>query len=178
MNGMKGLERVAVIGSGLMGHGIAQVFAQGGCQVTMNDTDESVLKNARERIRLNLKALSEAGLEEEGRIEEITSRISSTLDLAKAVSDADFVVESVSENLLVKRELFRAMDALSPKRAILASNSSMLTISDIGQDIKEKERLVITHWFNPPYLMPVVEVVKGVSTSEDTMEKTTQLLRK
>jgi 3-hydroxybutyryl-CoA dehydrogenase len=175
---MKGLERIAVIGSGLMGHGIAQVFAQGGCQVTMNDTDETALKNARERIGLNLKALSEAGLEEQGRIEEITSRISSTLDLAKAVSDADFVVESVSEDLFVKRELFRAMDALSPKRAILASNSSMLTISDIGQDIKEKERLVITHWFNPPYLMPVVEVVKGVSTSEDTMERTTQLLEK
>ncbi len=92
--------------------------------------------------------------------------------------DADFVVESVTEDLPIKREIFNAIDSLAPKEAILASNTSMLTISDIGKDVKAKERLVITHWFNPPYLIPVVEVVQGASTSQDTVERTIHLLEK
>jgi len=171
-------ESVAVIGAGLMGHGIAQAFAQAGCNVALHDTDETILKKASKRIRLNLKALAEKGLEAEGRIDEIVSRISPTGDLAAAVRDADLVVESVPEDLLIKREIFNAIDSLAPKEAILASNTSMLTISDIGKDVKAKERLVITHWFNPPYLIPVVEVVQGASTSQDTVERTIRLLEK
>jgi 3-hydroxybutyryl-CoA dehydrogenase len=171
-------ETVAVIGAGLMGHGIAQAFAQGGSNVTLHDTDQTILKQARERIRLNLNALADKGLEAEGRIDEIVSRISPTRDLAEAVRDADFVVESVTEDLPIKREIFNAIYSLAPKEAILASNTSMLTISDIGKDVKAKERLVITHWFNPPYLIPVVEVVQGASTSQDTVERTIHLLEK
>ena len=91
---------------------------------------------------------------------------------------AEFVVESVTEDLLIKRETFNAIDALAPEGAILASNTSMLTISDIGKDVKDKGRLVVTHWFNPPYLIPVVEVVKGAFTSQDTVERTIHLLEK
>ncbi|MGO9120374.1 MAG: 3-hydroxyacyl-CoA dehydrogenase family protein [Desulfomonilaceae bacterium] len=171
-------ESVSVIGAGLMGHGIAQAFAQGGCNVTLHDTDQTALKQAKEKIRLNLKALAERGLEEEGRVDEIVSRISLTGDLAEAVRGADFVVEAVPEDLLIKRETFNAIDALAPEGAVLASNTSMLTMSDIGKDVKEKRRLVVTHWFNPPYLIPVVEVVKGALTSQDTMERTIHLLEK
>lgn len=178
MNREVGIERVAVIGSGLMGHGIAQVFAQGGCQVTMHDTNKSLLQNAEQRIRLNLLALSRNGLEDEGRTDEIMSRIRSTVDLGEAVADADFVTESVPENLHLKTEIFKAIDALTPKHAILASNTSMLKITDIGREVKEKERLVITHWFNPPYLIPAVEVVKGAGTSHDTIERTVDFLEK
>jgi 3-hydroxybutyryl-CoA dehydrogenase len=159
-----------------MGHGIAQVFAQGGCQVRMHDTSSTLLENAEKRIRLNLTAFAKRGLEDLERIDEIMSRITSTVDLAEAVADADFITESVPENLHLKQEMFRAMDSLAPQRAILASNTSMLMISDIGKEVKDKERLVITHWFNPPYLIPVVEVVKGANTSQDTVERTVGLL--
>lgn len=175
---MERIERVSVIGSGIMGHGIAQVFAQGGCRVRMQDTSKTLLKNAEKRIRSNLKALSESGLEDEGRIDEIMSRITSTVDLAEAVADADFITEAVPEDLDLKREIFKAMDSLTFKDVILASNTSMLKITDIGKEVKEKERLVITHWFNPPYLIPVVEVVKGADTSQDTVESTISLLKK
>jgi 3-hydroxybutyryl-CoA dehydrogenase len=178
MDGSGRSEQVAVIGSGLMGHGIAQVFAQGGCRVTMHDMNETLLGNAKQRIRLNLKALSGMGFEKENSIDEIVSRIASTVDLAEAVHGADFVIESVPENLQIKREVFRKMASYAPSGAILASNSSMLTISDIGRDVENKERLVITHWFNPPYLIPVVEVVKGAATSQDTVERTIGLLER
>ncbi len=171
-------ERIAVIGSGLMGHGIAQAFAQGGCNVTLYDTDRAVLEQARERIRLNLRTFVETGLEDEGRVDQILSRVSVTGDLAEAVRDAGFVVESAPEDLLVKREIFKSIDALAPEEAILASNTSMLTISEIGKDIKGKGRLVVAHWFNPPYLIPVVEVVKGAFTSQDTVDRTVHLLEK
>ncbi len=171
-------ESVAVIGAGLMGHGIAQAFTQGGCYVTLYDSDQTVLKQAKERIRLNLKALAQKGLEEEGRVDEILARIMPIADLAEAVRGADFVVESVTEDLLIKREVFNAIDALAPEEAILATNTSMLTISEIGKDVREKGRLVVTHWFNPPYLIPVVEVVKGAFTSQDTVEKAIRLLEK
>jgi len=171
-------ERIAVIGAGLMGHGIAQAFAQGGCNVALHDTDQTVLKQAKEKIRLNLRALAQKGLEDEARVDEILGRVSPIADLAEAVRGAEFVVESVTEDLLIKRETFNAIDALAPEGAVLATNTSMLTISDIGKDVKEKGRLVVTHWFNPPYLIPVVEVVKGAFTSQDTVERTIHLLEK
>lgn len=122
--------------------------------------------------------LSERGFEDKGRIDEIMSRITATVDMAEAVADADFVTESIPENLHLKQEIFRAMDSLAPQSTILASNASMLKITDIGKKVKDKERLVITHWFNPPYLIPVVEVVKGVDTSPDTVERTVNLLER
>ncbi len=161
-----------------MGHGIAQAFAQGGCLVTIQDIDETLVTRAVEKIRLNLKTLSGMGLQKEADIDDVVSRIISTVDLSKALEDDDFVVESIPENLQMKKELFKKMDALVRKDAILASNTSMLTISDIGTDVKNKERLVITHWFNPPYLIPVVEVVKGAYTSEETVDRTITLLER
>jgi 3-hydroxybutyryl-CoA dehydrogenase len=171
-------ERIAVIGAGLMGHGIAQAFAQGGCNVALHDTDQTVLEQAKEKIQLNLHALVRKGLVQAGCIDEILTRVSPIMDLAEAVRGAEFVMESVTEDLLVKREIFNAIDALAPEGATLATNTSMLTISDIGKDVKDKGRLVVTHWFNPPYLIPVVEVVKGAFTSQDTVERVIHLLEK
>ncbi|MBN1101921.1 MAG: 3-hydroxyacyl-CoA dehydrogenase family protein [Deltaproteobacteria bacterium] len=168
---------VAVIGAGLMGHGIAQVFAQGGYRVTMHDTSTSLLQAAEDRIESNLRFLSEGLPDDEAGIEETMARINTTVDLEEAVGEAHFVTESVPENLQLKTELFNAMEALAPRDAILASNTSMLKITDIGKGVRDKERLVTTHWFNPPYLIPVVEVVKGAHTSPETVERTASLLR-
>lgn len=169
---------IAVIGSGLMGHGIAQVFAQGGCKVRLQDIDEKAFQPAKSRIRANLITLSEHGLENPERVEDIIMKISTTTDLAEAVADADFVIESATENLELKSELFRRIELSAPVDAILATNTSMLKLSDIGIHVKKKERLIVTHWFNPPYLMPVVEVVKSSYTSQDTLDQTVDLLQR
>jgi 3-hydroxybutyryl-CoA dehydrogenase len=172
------IKAVAVVGAGCMGLGIAQVLAQAGYQVSMHDTDGSVLDDALTRIRRNLNALCQRGLENSNAVDGILSRIAPTVDLAEAVRHADFVTESIPERLEMKQELFAALEELAPPRAILASNTSMLMISEIGEGVRSKHRLVITHWFNPPHLIPVVEVVRGLHTSAETVENTVQLLQR
>ncbi len=172
----KTLPRIAVIGSGLMGHGIAQVFAQHGYHVSLHDVDEQALRNAAVRITANLEMLSANGLAEARSIKSAISNIVLTTNLAEAVAGADFVIESAPENLQVKIELFRKMEATAPRDAILATNTSMLKLSDIAQSLNTRDRLVVTHWFNPPYLIPVVEVVKGLYTSHETIDRTVKFL--
>jgi 3-hydroxybutyryl-CoA dehydrogenase len=173
---MMDIRNVAVIGSGLMGHGIAQVFSRGGCQVKMYDVNEEILSRAMTRIRTNLRALAETGLERESEINPVMSRITGTTNLRDAVADADFVTEAIPEDLEMKMELFDLLESMAPGDSILASNTSMLKISDIGRRIKNKARILVTHWFNPPYLIPVVEVVKGPDTSRETVERTIRFL--
>jgi 3-hydroxybutyryl-CoA dehydrogenase len=172
------LQRVAVIGSGLMGHGIAQVFAKAGCQVKMYDVSEELLDQAMIRIRSNLTAMASYGLQEQDDINGIISRIGGTTSLEEAVMDADFVTEAIPEKLDMKRELFSSLDHMTPHHAILASNTSSFKMSDIAKDIPNKERLVVTHWFNPAHLIPVVEVVKGEETSQETVERAIAFLEK
>jgi len=175
---MTDIRNVAVIGSGLMGHGIAQVFSRGGCQVKMHDVDEAFLSRAMTRIRSNLRTLAERGLEKESEIEPVLSRITGTTNLQDAVADADFVTEAIPEDLKMKMELFDLLESMAPGDSILASNTSMLKISDIGRRIKNRTRILVTHWFNPPHLIPVVEVVKGPDTSQETVERTIRFLAK
>lgn len=172
------IKNVAVVGSGLMGHGIAQVFAQGGCSVTVRDLNEEILQKAKEKIASNLRTFVEMDLEEKKAIDIVMSRIKSTTDLQEAVAEADFVIEAVPEDLDLKKKVFREIDAATSKDTIMASNTSMLSITEIGKWVKNKDRLIITHWFNPPYLIPVVEVVRGELTSQETFEVTVSLLRK
>ena len=175
---MTDIRNVAVIGSGLMGHGIAQVFSRGGCQVKMHDVNEALLSRAMTRIRSNLRTLAERGLEKESEIEPVLSRITGTTNLQDAVADADFVTEAIPEDLKMKMELFDLLESMAPGDSILASNTSMLKISDIGRRIKNRTRILVTHWFNPPHLIPVVEVVKGPDTSQETVERTIRFLAK
>ena len=140
MNLTENQQRVAVIGSGLMGHGIAQVFAKAGCRVKMNDVSADVLNQAMARIRLNLTAMANNGLQEPNEIDEIVSRIEPTTSLQEAVTNANFVTEAVSENLDVKIKLFGSLEAMAPQDTILASNTSMLKISDIGKEVTHKEK--------------------------------------
>jgi 3-hydroxybutyryl-CoA dehydrogenase len=178
MNPTENQQRVAVIGSGLMGHGIAQVFAKAGCLVKMRDVSADVLNQAMARIRFNLNTMAKHGLQEPSEIDGIISRIEPTTSLEEAVANADFVTEAVFEKLDVKVELFGSIEPMVPRHAILASNTSMLRISDIGKEVTHRDRLVTTHWFNPSHLIPVVEVVKGPETSQETVEWTISFLRK
>jgi len=173
---MINIRNVAVIGSGLMGHAIAQVFSRGGCRVKIHDLNHELLAGAMDRIKSNLRRLVENGLEDGTAIEGIMSRITPTTKLQDAVADAEFITECIPEDLKLKVEVFSLLDSMAPPHAILASNTSMLRISDIGIYITDKSRALVTHWFNPPYLIPVVEVVKGPKTSPETVERTVSFL--
>lgn len=170
-------ERVGVIGAGLMGHGIAQVCAMHGCEVRLQDVDEKVLETARSCIIKNLQLFAEEGLTDRASIDPVLSRIKLTLDLGEAVRDVEFVVEAAPESLDLKTEIFRQMGEAAPQEAILASNTSTLSITDMAKYVENRDRTIITHWFNPPYLVPVVEVVRGQATSDKTVQRTMDFLK-
>ena len=170
--------RVAVIGAGLMGHGIAQAFAQKDYPVTLYDLHPSILEKALTQIRSNLGIFVEVGLEAKERVDRILSNIRASTHLEESVAGAGFVIEAVPEDLKLKMSLFEALDGYCSNETILASNTSTLPISEFGKNVKEKERLVITHWFNPPHIIPTVEVVRGEETSEDVFQASFRLMQK
>lgn len=159
--------RISVIGAGLMGHGIAQVFALAGHDVTIYDSFEKTLATAKDRILTNLKDL--------GDDQSAVDRVTPEGDLAKAVRDADYVVEAVLEDLALKQKLFAEIEQHARPDTILASNTSVIPITDIMQGLKRRERALGTHWWNPPYLVPLVEVIETQWTSPATVDFTMKL---
>jgi 3-hydroxybutyryl-CoA dehydrogenase len=165
---MTDVRRAAVIGGGLMGHGIAQVLAGAGLLVAVYEPDPGVLASVPERIRANLAAL---GLDTSP-----AGAIELYAELGPAARDAGVVIEAAPEDLPVKQELFAMLDALAAPDAILASNTSVISIGEIGARVRHRERVVGTHWWNPPYLVPLVEVVQAEHTSDATVERTMAFL--
>jgi len=153
--------RIAVIGAGLMGHGIAQVFALAGHEVKITDTVVSNLDTVAARISANLRDL--------GDDERAVERVQATVDLTDAVHDADYVVEAISENLEAKKKLFAELERRTRPDTILASNTSVIPITAIMQDLSRRERTVGTHWWNPPFLVPLVEVIETQWTSPEVV---------
>ena len=174
---MKHLSNISVVGAGLMGHGIAQAFAQKKHNVTLYDLSERILEQALNQIASDLETFVEEDILEKQDIADILSRINLTTDLHHAASGADLVIEAAPEDLDLKTDLFTKMDRYAPDHTILASNTSMLPISRFGSQVSRKEKLIITHWFNPPAIVPVVEIVLGNETSEETVQTTFQLLK-
>lgn len=171
------IKKTVVVGAGIMGHGIAQVFARKGCSVVLHDISDDLLKIALENICSSLRLYVELGLEKESIIDEVLSRINITTNLKDAVAEAEFITEAVPESLKLKVEVFKEIDSATNDAVIMASNTSTLDITEIGKAIKKSDRLIMTHWFNPPYLIPVVEVVKGESTSNETFSQTFTFLK-
>jgi 3-hydroxybutyryl-CoA dehydrogenase len=159
--------RIAVVGAGLMGHGIAQVFALAGHEVNITDTVLQNLDTVKSRIAANLRDL--------GDDENVVARVMPCVDLTEAVRDADFVVEAVAENLAVKQKLFAELELRTRRDAILASNTSVIPITSIMQDLIRKERALGTHWWNPPFLVPLVEVIETQWTSPQVVARTMEL---
>jgi len=169
--------RIAIIGAGLMGHGIAQIFAVHGFGVSLLDVNDEVLARAVENVRANLTLLAKNGIGKAEDIEPSIGRITTTPDLKKAVSGASFVVEAVAEQLDLKQKLFQEMDILCPPDAILATNTSVISITEIAARARGKSRIVGTHFWNPPYLIPLVEVVPGEETAPRVVDATYDLLK-
>ena len=170
-------DRIAIIGAGLMGHGIAQIFAVHGFPVSLLDVNDEVLAKAIENVRANLTLLAKNGIGKKEDIEGAIGRIKTTRDLKEAVSGARFVVEAVAEQLELKQKLFQEMDEICSQDAILATNTSVISITEIAAKAKSRKRIVGTHFWNPPYLIPLVEVVPGEDTSPETVDLTYDLLK-
>jgi 3-hydroxyacyl-CoA dehydrogenase len=173
---LQDIKTISVLGSGIMGHGIAQTFLMANYPVLLYDLKDSILGTAKAHIEKNLGLFHDAGLVKKREIAPALRRLITTTDLRVAVEHGDFVLEAAPESLALKQELFQQVETLCPEHAIIASNTSSLRMTDIGSRVKRKERLVITHWFNPPHLVPTVEVVRGEKTDEATVETTMALL--
>ena len=161
---------VAVVGAGLMGHGIAQLFATREVEVHLYDVDPQALSRALKNAAANLEAIAANGLIQSSEIGPIIERIRTHSSLDETVAEADLVVEAVSESVDLKQKVFRALDELCPQSVILATNTSAISISDISELVLNRHRVVGTHFWNPPYLIPLVEVVKGPDTAQDTVD--------
>lgn len=172
------IKRIGVVGAGLMGHGIAQAYAQEGYLVSITDSSASALAGVKNRIKANLATLAREGLFQQDEVEQILERITVTEGLAKTVQDADFVTEAIFENLEMKQELFHEMEKFCSSESILASNTSSFPMTQISARMTKPERAIVTHWMNPPYLVPLVEVVPGERTSQETYTTTYELLSK
>jgi 3-hydroxybutyryl-CoA dehydrogenase len=171
-------EQITVVGAGLMGHGIAQLFAVKGYKVWLVDDNADVLYSTKERIGSNLKDMRSKGVDFEADINLILDRINITTELGSACKGSDFVFEAVFENLELKQNLFAMLDRLCPPKTILCSNTSVISITEIAMKAKNRERIVGTHFWNPPYLIPLVEVVRAEESTSWCLSAVYDLLKR
>ena len=171
------IKRILVVGAGTMGHAIAQVYATAGFEVDLVDLNQEVLDNAMNKIESNLSLLVEYKHVKSGEISNILNRIHPSTDLKVAAQNCDLVLEAVSEDRNVKREVFSQLNEFCSEDIILASNTSELNIFNVAK-VKNPKRLVIHHWFHPPYIIPLVEIVAGRKTSSEVIDISFKLLEK
>ncbi len=175
---LEDVRSITVIGAGIMGHGIGQVFAMGGYDVCLTDVSADILHKALKRIRTNLDIFRDNGFVTEAEASAAMARVRTEPDLAKSVKNADIVIEAVKEDIEIKRTLFNKLDAICPPRTVLASNSSSLLISDFASGTKRQDRVLLVHWYNPPHIVPAVEIIRGIHTSDETARLMYDLLKK
>jgi 3-hydroxyacyl-CoA dehydrogenase len=171
------IERITVIGPGMMGHAIAQEFAAAGHEVILHGRSRSRLDGAMENISRNLEELVQWKLFDDSDLEPALERLQTTTDIAVAADHTDLVIESVVEELEIKEQLFRELDERCPQHTILASNTSTLLPSSLAAATKRPDRFLVAHYFNPAYLMPLVEIVRGTETSEATVQAVYHLMK-
>lgn len=173
------VRKIAVIGAGNMGHGIARTCAIQGFEVFMMDNSSEALQNGVRGIEEELKRYFVAkGRMTEAECSEVLKRIRGTTNLAAAVDDADLVIESVSEDLDLKKSVFSELDRLCPSATILASNTSYLSITGLGSATQRPDKVIGMHFFNPPDVNPLLEVAPGLLTSEETVEQVMAVSKK
>jgi enoyl-CoA hydratase/3-hydroxyacyl-CoA dehydrogenase len=172
------IKKIAVLGAGAMGHGIAQVAAMSGFEVTMRDINEQFVKGGMDKIRWSVGKLIEKGRISPAEADKTLRRVKPLVSLEEAVKEADFVIEAIPEELKLKQQTFKEVDAKAPKHAILASNTSALSITEIAAATNRPEKVIGMHFFNPAQLMRLVEVIRGPKTSDETCNVTIELSKK
>ena len=155
------IKKIAVMGAGDMGHGIAEVALLAGYKVAMRDIEQRFIDKGFSRIKESLDKLVEKQKITEENKKAMLANLQTFIDIAESVKDADFVIEAVPEIMDLKRQVFQAVDAAAPKHAILASNTSTMSITEIASATKRPKQVVGMHFFNPPVLMKLVEVING-----------------
>jgi carnitine 3-dehydrogenase len=172
------VTKIACVGAGVIGHSWASTFARRGYQVRLMDIDQGLIKSVKDKIRSNHKIFINKGLMTPEELEGLLDRIELGTEIDWAVKNADFCIESVMENLDLKKDVFAKMDQAAPEQSILASSTSAQLITEIAKVTNRPENCIITHPLNPPHIIPVVEIVKGELTSDKTVDLSFELLRK
>lgn len=171
------IEKVGIIGAGVMGMGIAQALAQQGFEVAVCDLERSIIERSLERTRKNLESLVNREKITAQEAEEIISRIKQTTNV-EDISAADLIIEAASESMEVKKQVFVQLDGLCPATTILASNTSTLSPTEIASATKRPDKVIGMHWFNPAPVMRLIEVVVSVETSEETVQAVMEFSRR
>ena len=169
-------KKIVVVGAGIMGSGIAQTFAQAGYEVSLVDMQSEILTRARNLIESSLATFAYEGLLVEKQINETIKRINFTTSLKDGAQDADIAIEAVTEDAEIKKKVFAKLDKLCPPRTILASNTTSLNIFDIVQTSRP-DKVILCHWYAPPQIMPLVDVVKGPQSSDEAIELMVRTLK-
>jgi len=172
------LKKAAVIGSGAMGHGITQLLAMNGVQVTMVDINDEILQKAKEKIKWSLDKFTEKKRIRPEDALAALARVATTTSYEQAGKDADLAIEAAPENMELKKTVFAKLDAVTPAHVILASNTSTLSITEMGNATKRPDKVAGMHFFNPPIMMALVEVIKGDGTNQETINTLAELAKR
>ncbi len=168
MANKKDISNIAVIGAGIMGRGIAHVAALGGLNTVLNDVATDLLEKARNRIRQDLQKAIEIGKVTNAEMDAAVARLTLETDLTRAVASADLVIEAVPEKIELKLDLFARLDRTCPPHAVLASNTSALSITEMAAATKRPQQFIGMHFFNPVHKMKLVEIIRGLETNDET----------
>ena len=172
------VRKIAVLGAGLMGHGICQVAAQAGYEVNLRDVKQEFLDKGMDMIRRSLGKFQSKGALTAEQVQETLNRIHPTLDLKEAVADVDLVIEAIPEIVELKKQTFKEVDSFAPSHTIIASNTSSISITELGSATNRPEKVCGMHFFNPPQLMKLVEIIKGAKTSNGTIQTVMETAKK
>ncbi|MDS9471416.1 3-hydroxyacyl-CoA dehydrogenase family protein [Sporosarcina pasteurii] len=171
------MENITVLGAGVMGHGAAQLFAQAGKNVRIQARRETSLEKAKDMITNSLKIMVEKAMLTENDMNQALARITYKTDLHEAIQDADFILESIPEVLQTKLDTYEIIESAVSKNTIISSNTSTFPLKELTKNAKHPERFIITHFFNPPQIVPIVEIVKVEDTDEAVVETTYDLMK-
>jgi 3-hydroxybutyryl-CoA dehydrogenase len=173
----KSLKRLIVIGSGVMGRGIAYVAAVGGCQVTLIDIKEEQLENAKAEIEKIFQKAVERGKLSRLEQQQAEKRLSYSTQMETLFPEAEVIIEAVPENLEIKRAVFEKMDQFAPTHCYFATNTSTMSPTEIGSFTKRPDKVIAMHFFNPVHKMPLIEIVRGLETSDETVAAVKELAK-
>jgi len=173
------IKKVAVLGAGLMGHGITQVAAQTAkYEVYMRDIKQEFLDNGMRMINDSLQRFLKKGEITEAEVNQVLSRIHLTIDMKEAVADADLIIEAVPENSELKKSVLAEADSLAKPEALIVSNTSSISITELASATQRPEKFAGMHFFNPPQLMKLIEIVRGAKTSDETVNTVVEVSKK
>ena len=174
---LEDIKKIGIAGAGTMGSGIAQIFARKGYEVVVTDLKEEILKGSKNLVSIFNSSLIEEGLMEEGEVENIVNNIEYSLD-KKVFSDCDLIIEAIIEKMDIKQDFWKEVEEIAKTDAIFATNTSGLSINGISEKVQNKTRFIGMHFWNPPHIIPLVELIRGKETSDHTVNLLLELVKK